>query len=96
MTDRGFKQVAGLFQKKKVNLVRPPSVTSTRKMTKDEVRQSKLVAALRIHIERLIRRIREFRMLGPHATTDHNLVPLLDHIVIVACGLINLQGPLIQ
>lgn len=73
----------------------PSSVVSGQKSSKAEVKFSKRIAALRIHIERVIRRVREFYFLKPHACVNHNLIYLLNSLVIIVCGLINLQEPLI-
>lgn len=96
LADRGFKQVAALLQQKNCTLVRPPSVHSNKKPSKEEVRLSKLVASLRVHIERVIRRVREFKMLAPHASISTSLLRYLDCIVIIACGIVNLQDPIIK
>lgn len=96
LADRGFKNVAADLSKKKCYLVRPPSVIQGTGLTKEEVRMSKRVAAVRIHIERVISRIREFTMLTPHATVDKNFINLLDFIVVIACAVINMQGTLIK
>lgn len=62
LADRGFKHIQSVLNKKKCKLLRPPSVTTTSKSTKAEVLKTKSIASLRIHIERVIRRVREFRI----------------------------------
>lgn len=96
MADRGFKQIEIFLSKKKCTLVRPPSVASNIKMTKDDVLLTKRIASVRIHIECIIKRIRDFKMLGPHATIPLEMVQKLDNIIIIACGIINLQKPIIK
>lgn len=96
MADRGFKDLSCLLEAKRCTLIRPPSVSKSTPSTKDEVKLSKCIAALRIHVERVINRLREFHMLLPHACVDHNLIPIVDHIIIVACGLVNMQDVLIK
>lgn len=96
MADRGFKNLSHLLQTKKCTLIRPPSVSKSSPSSKDEVRQSKQIAALRIHIERVINRLREFHMLLPHACVDHNLIPIIDEVITISCGLVNLQDVLIK
>lgn len=96
MADRGFKQIASILAKKGCFLVRPPSVSSMEKPSKEEVKETKRIAALRIHIERVIRRLREFRMLKPHACINHKSLHLLDYIIIIACGIVNVQNPIIK
>lgn len=96
MADRGFKNISHILQQMDCELIRPPSVFANVHSSREEVKQSKRIAALRIHIERVISRIREFQMLRMHASTDHNHIPIIDNIIIVVCGLINLQGLLIK
>lgn len=76
--------------------MRPPSVGGGSKLSKEEVMTTKRIASLRIHIERVIRRIREFKFLRPHACVHSKLIASLDHAVYIACGVINLQGLLIK
>ncbi|GBN43767.1 hypothetical protein AVEN_113168-1 [Araneus ventricosus] len=96
MADRGFKNVSVLLEQRGCSLVRPPSVSSSTRSTKSEVRQSKQIAALRIHVERVIGRLRDFTMLSPHACVDNHFIPVLDLAVIVSCGIINMQDHLIK
>lgn len=96
MADRGFKHVETYLLNDGVRLVRPPSVGKGTKLSKSEARETKQIASLRIHVERVIRRLREFNMLKPHACLNHNLVKVLDDVITIACGLINLQNSLIK
>lgn len=96
MADRGFKHIEQLIIQKGGKLVRPPSVYSNVKPSKLEVLESKRISSLRIHVERVIRRIREFKFLEPHATIDNHLIPYTDNIITIAAALINLQGSLIK
>lgn len=95
LADRGFKHVSALIEQKGNVLVRPPSVSTSQKSSAEEVKLSKRIASLRIHIERVIRRVREFAFLKPHSCVNHNLIYLLDSIVIIVCALVNLQEPII-
>jgi DDE superfamily endonuclease/Helix-turn-helix of DDE superfamily endonuclease len=96
MADRGFKHVETLIRERGCKLVRPPSVASGEKLSADECKETKRIASLRIHVERLIRRIREFKILTPHSCVDIHMIGKLDYCVQIAAGLINLQGPLIK
>lgn len=95
MVDRGFKNIEHLLQKKGCILIRPPSVSSNSKPTKEEVIETRRIASLRIHVERVIRRIRKFNILKPHSTIHHDTIDTVDDMIIVAAGLINIQLPLI-
>lgn len=96
MADRGFKHIEHLLINRSCKLIRPPSVEHGRKPSKKEVLETKRIASLRIHIERTIRRIREFKFLKPHSCINNKSVSLADDIVIIAAALINLQSPLIK
>ena len=62
LTDRRFKHIEQLLQEKEIQLLRPPSVATGSKLSKKEARQTKEIASLRIHEDRVIRRVREFSM----------------------------------
>jgi hypothetical protein len=96
MADRGFKHVEQYLRKEGVQLVRPPSVVTGAKLSKSEVKETKQIASLRIHVERVIRRLREFNMLKPHACLNTNFVKILDDVIVIACAFINLQDSLIK
>lgn len=96
MADRGFKHIEGLLKRKNCRLVKPPSVASGTKLSRAEVIETKRIASLRIHIERVIRRLRESAYLKPHAVINHDVVAYTDSVVNIACGLINLQSPIIR
>lgn len=96
MADRGFKHVEVYLRQMGVVLVRPPSAESDTKFSKAKAKETKQIASLRIHIERVIRRLREYSMLKPHACLNLNLVKVLDDVITIACGLINLQDSLIK
>jgi DDE superfamily endonuclease len=94
MADRGFKSIETKLQEKGCRLCKPPSVSKNEKLPKELVHEAKVIAALRVHIERVIRRIREFSFLAPHACIPAQLVSLTDYAIVVAAGLVNLQNPL--
>ncbi|KAJ8945569.1 hypothetical protein NQ314_009190 [Rhamnusium bicolor] len=94
LADRGFKEIASLLREKDCILLRPPSVNAGEKLSKNLVRESKRIASCRVHIERLIRRVREFNSARLHACVDIKNVYMLDDIMYVICGLVNLQKKL--
>lgn len=96
LADRGFKHLEQILHGRGIKLLRPPSVNAGAKLSKIEVRQTKIIASLRIHIERVIRRLREFHMLKQHSVINTNILRVLDHVIIIACALINLQDSLIK
>lgn len=93
MADRGFKGVESVLLQKGSKLYRPPSASNS-KMSKAEVKLTKQIASLRIHVERAIKRIRDFSMCKPHVTLHTSLVKHVDDTI--ACGLSNIQQQLIK
>lgn len=96
LADRGFKEIETLLSAHSIKLLRPPSVYSGTKQTTSEALRSKVIASLRVHVERVIRRVREYNLLKPHSVVNYKYVPYLDEIVLIVCGLINLQGEIIK
>lgn len=96
MADRGFKHIENFLNRKGCLLIRPPSVSEGKPSTKDEVLETKRIASLRIHIERVIGRVGEYEMLKPHATLCSYHMKAIDDIMYVVCGLIKLQYPIIK
>ena len=94
MADRGFKSIEPLLRSMGCFLVRPDSVGARDIPEAGRVLFSKQVASLRIHVERAIRRIREFAMVKPHAVVQSVLVPQLDKVMNTVCGVVNLQHDL--
>lgn len=56
----------------------------------------KRIAGLRIHIERVIRRIRVYKFLDMHSCIPLSMLNLMDDIVRIACGLVNLQDRIVK
>lgn len=91
IADEGFKAIESVMNQTGCTLVRPHSIVTGTVHDAAQVLWSKQVASLRIHVERAIRRVREFDMLRCHACINARLVPLTDACVRIACGLVNLQ-----
>ena len=96
MADRGFKQLDILVQKKGCKLFRPPSVSENVRSSKSDVKKTKRIASIRIHVERVINRIRNFKLLDIHARIDNKLLPYIDDAVFIAAALVNLQSEVIK
>ncbi|KAI5749112.1 hypothetical protein M8J76_004735 [Diaphorina citri] len=96
MADRGFKALESILQEKNCSLLRPPSVGTGTQMSKADVHITKVIASLRVHVERVIKRVRDYSFLSAHSSFHHDLLPIIDHVVVIACGLSNLQGPLLH
>ncbi|XP_074113734.1 uncharacterized protein LOC141536858 [Cotesia typhae] len=95
LADRGFKSVEALLQQKNCTLMRPPSVSDGQQSTEAEVILTRQIASCRIHIERVIKRMRDFKFIEGHALLDHNSLNILDDVVVICAALVNLQSPII-
>ena len=96
LADRGFKELESELAEIGCRLVRPPSVKKDQPLSRDEVRQMRTIAGLRIHVERVIGRLRVFRMIDIHASMPVNTVDLADSAVAVACGVVNLHQRIVK
>ncbi|KAH1028293.1 hypothetical protein HUJ05_001663 [Dendroctonus ponderosae] len=73
-----------------------PNASAGVKPAKDEVFETKRIASLIIHVKRVIRRLREFLFLTPHACIDIKLLHCSVKIIKIVCDLINLQSSIIS
>ncbi|XP_055533399.1 uncharacterized protein LOC129723293 isoform X2 [Wyeomyia smithii] len=96
LADRGFKNVASDVAKKGGILIRPPSVSNEASLSKEDAIHAKEIASVRIHVERLIRRYREYSMAASHAELPILFFDKLDDIIDIITGAVNLQSKLIK
>jgi len=83
MADKGFL-IQDLLQPKKATLTIPPFLSRTRSLqfTSKEVTETQQIARLRIHVERAIRRIKEYQIFDSLATfVGWFSKPNLDHLL---------------
>ncbi|KAJ8019068.1 hypothetical protein HOLleu_42591 [Holothuria leucospilota] len=96
MADRGFN-IHKLLLHKEVKLIIPPfkrTTRSTDQFTLSEGKSTKIVANSRIHVERVIGRLKEFMFLqGPIPLT---FVDLAEAALHVCAALVNLQPALVS
>jgi len=70
----------------------PAFLSGKKKFSKEEAVYSRKVAGCRIHVERAIERLRNYKILG---YINSHLRPFADKIVQVCAVLVNLQTPII-
>ena len=73
------------------HLVRAASVGRDEQLPAKKVINMKIIAGLRIHVERVIRRIRVYKILDMHSCLPLSMMDILDDVVCIVCGLVNLQ-----
>ena len=92
MVDKGFN-ISDLLLSKKCTLVIPPFVRNNGKFNKHLTRKTARIAKARIHVERAIARVKDFRML--QSPLSLSMKDLLDDIFIIIASLTNLAPPLV-
>lgn len=93
LADRGFPLREELLLRN-AQLVLPPAAKGATQMTSADVGKTKKVANVRIHVERVIQRLKRFRFLSQKIT-----IPLLRYandILFVCAAITNLQGPIVN
>jgi len=93
MTDRGFT-IEDSLTPLGVGLNIPPFLSGRQQMDAAEVVETQQIASLRIHVERAIRRVKEYDILA--GIMPASLAGSANQIWTVCCLLTNLQSPLIS
>ena len=79
---------------KQAELVLPPAQKGVSQMTSYKVKQTKKVANVRIHVERVIRRLKNFRFLSQ--VIPINMLKHANNILLVCAAITNMQGPIVK
>ena len=74
-------------------LVMTPFLEENSEYTKEETKLTYSIARVRIHIERIMQRLRTYRILD---NIRENLFYSIDYIIHMCCVLVNLQPPIIS
>ena len=90
LADKGF--VIHALLPKNLYLNMPAFLSGKNKFSNEEAVYSRKVAGCRIHVERAIERLRNYKILG---YIKSHLRPFADKIVQVCAVLVNLQTPII-
>jgi hypothetical protein len=92
MADKGFL-IQDLLIEKNCSLVIPNFLAQNSQFTAAEAEENKVIANLRVHVERANRRFKEFHLFD--SPIPLNLSGSVNQLWTVACLLTNFQGPLI-
>ena len=92
MVDKGF-QIEEEVADRGCKIIQPPFLKDRDKFTPREGIENVDVARVRVHVERAIQRIKVFKILS--TDLPRNLLHEADKILVVICGLVNLQSPII-
>ena len=93
MADKGF-DIADDLEKRGVSLNMPPFLRDQDQFTEDQVQSTRSIAAVRVHVERVVRKVKEFEIL--RNIIPVSLWPMLDRIWTVCTHLANFTGALIK
>ena len=93
MADKGFT-IKSLLQSKQVTLNIPAFLSAKRQFSPSEVSETERIASLRIHIERVNRRIKEFHFFD--SPVPLNLLGSVNQLWTVCTLLTNFQGPIVK
>lgn len=93
LADRGF-QLKELLLVKQAELTVPPANKGKAQMSTDQVKETKKVANVRIHVERVIRRLKQFRILSQ--VMPITLLRYANDIILICAAITNLQGPIVS
>lgn len=93
LADRGFP-LREILLTKNAELILPPAAKGTSQMTNAQVKKTKTVANVRIHVERVIRRMKHFNILSQ--VFPITLLPHANNILIICAAITNLQGPIVK
>lgn len=91
MVDKGFAIVQEC-QEKGIILIRP-TFSKGHQFEENEVVENTKVAVARVHVERVIQRLKIFAILKDQI--DHNILPYISDIVFIISALTNLSPPII-
>ena len=92
LADRGFN-IQELLLHKGVKLVIPPFLKAKKQFSTADDQRTKQVANARIHVERVIGRMKDFDIMKAELPLE--MFDIFDHIVTVTAALVNLQPPIV-
>ena len=93
MADKGF-DIQDILITRGVKLNIPPFKQGERQLLPEEIASTKKIAAIRIHVERKMQRIKSFRILSREI--DNSMFDCVEQLVFVCAMLTNFQSPLVS
>lgn len=93
LADRGFP-IRELLLLKRAELVLPPAGKGKAQMTSSDVQKTQKVANARIHVERVIKRLKDFKFLSQ--VIRITMLRHSDDILVVCAAITNLRPPIVK
>ncbi|XP_065282697.2 uncharacterized protein [Dermacentor albipictus] len=94
LSDKGFPRIRTEVEGKGAVLLMPPFNTNGGQMSQEDMDMTYQIASVRIHVERVIRRLKTYRILSN--TVPLTLVPHMKKIAAVCAALVNMEPPIIK
>ncbi|XP_077494400.1 uncharacterized protein LOC144105074 [Amblyomma americanum] len=94
MADKGFPGIKAGLEEVRAVLVMPPFLQGQDQFSESEVHETYQIAQVRIHVERIIQRIKMFNILNTRIPTE--LIAVMSDVFHVCCVLANLQPAIIS
>ncbi|KAK0166587.1 hypothetical protein PV327_004080 [Microctonus hyperodae] len=93
LVDKGFSEIKTSIteKEKKITVIMPPFSTSESEFSNEKTEQTHNVASVRIHIQKIMQRLRIFKILDKIPVS---LFTCVDDILHLCCILVNLQLPI--
>lgn len=93
LADKGFPEIKTILDTngRNVILVMPPFLEKKSEFSKEETEETYTVAKVRIHVERIMQRLRTYHILNK---IPEHLFDCIDDIIHMCCVLVNLQPPI--
>lgn len=93
MVDKGFHIELELLERG-VELVQPPFLRQKEQLSKAQAETTAEIAAARVHVERVIGRMKQFKILN--GKIQQTLLPYMENILRTVCGITNLSRPIMS
>jgi hypothetical protein len=91
MADKGFPRI----KSEEIITVIPPRASAKQKQfTQEQLEDTQKIASVRIHVERVIQRLKIFRILTHRF--EYSLLPHVNKILRVCAALVNLSAPILR
>jgi DDE superfamily endonuclease len=77
-----------------IKLYRPPFLRGKKQFSAAECEETQRIAAARVHVERAIQRMKNYKLLS--TIIRSHFFGVLDHIFVVISALVNLEAPILK
>jgi DDE superfamily endonuclease len=77
-----------------IKLYRPPFLRGKKQFSAEECEETQRIAAARVHVERAIQRMKNYKILS--SMINSHFFGVLDHIVVVISALVNIEAPILK